>query len=192
MKSTVEQTICTADELLLMQDGDRFEISNGELVEREKGALSGWVGNRVASRLDQHAETHGGWAFGDGVGYRCFAEDQERVRRPDASFIRAERLAEVPEGFLVLAPDLAVEVVSPNDLYYEVEAKVAEYLDAGVQMVWLINPVGRNVRVFMPGKNTVELSAADRLTGGGVIPGFECPVSEFFPKTSPNAVSTPK
>lgn len=190
--STVEQTICSADELLLMQDGDRFEISNGELVEREKGALSGWVGNRVASRLDQHAEAHSGWAFGDGMGYRSFAEDQERVRRPDASFIRAERLYEVPKVFLTLAPDLAVEVVSPNDLYYEVEAKVAEYKDGGVQMVWLINPVGRNVRVLRPGKSTVELSAADRLTGDGVIPGFDGLVNDFFPKASPKVVSTPK
>lgn len=180
--STVSNTACTADELLHMPDGDCFELVNGELVEKNMGAVSGWVGNKVSARLDHYSETSGGWAFGDGVGYRCY-EDPEQVRKPDASFVRAGRFEndELPEGFITIPPDLAVEVVSPNDRYYEVETKVEEYLEAGVLLVWVINPDNRNVRVFRQGRPPVQLGVGDELTGNDVLPGFRCAVAELFP-----------
>ena len=178
--------IYTADDLLLMPDGERYELVDGELVERDMGALSGWVGNRMASELDRYAQQHGGWAFGDGVGYRCYADDLERVRKLDASFVGADRLPSPPEGYITVAPDLAVEVVSPNDIYYEVEAKVDEYLSAGVRLVWVVNPVNKSVRVFQPGRIVGEFGADDELNGGDVMPGFACRVRSLFP-SSPQA-----
>lgn len=180
--------IYTADDLLHMPDGERYELVDGELVERDMGALSGWVGNRVASELDQYSRQHGGWAFGDGVGYRCYADDRERVRKPDASFVRADRLSSPPEGYITIVPDLAVEVVSPNDAYYEVEAKVDEYLAAGVRMVWVINPANNSVRVFHPKRIVEEIGTDGELTGGDVMPGFTCGIRSLFPPVPQSVV----
>jgi len=171
----------TADELLEMRNGERYELVDGELVERDMDALSGWVGGEVFGRIREFARQQGGWAFGDGVGYRCYADDPERVRKPDASFIRADRLSNLPDGYITIAPDLAVEIVSPNDIYYEVEAKVDEYLSAGVRLVWVGNPVNKSVRVFQPGRIVDEFGPDGELTGGGVMPGFTCSVRSLFP-----------
>ncbi len=173
--------IYTADDLLLMPDGERFELVDGELVQRDMGALSGWVAGNIASQLNRWAHRHGGWAFGWGVGYRCYADDPERVRKPDASFIGAARLPSPPEGYITIAPDLAVEVVSPHDMYYEVEQKVDEYLAAGVRMVWVINPANKSVRVFHPKRIVEEIGTDGELTGGDVMPGFTCGVRSLFP-----------
>ncbi len=181
--STVAQPTITADELLRMPDGDRFELVDGELVEREMGSVASWVSGQTFFRLNLLATNSGGWAFPDGTAYRCYDDDPERVRKPDASFIRAGRLPgdEIPEGYITVVPDLAVEVISPTDTYRDVEAKVAEYLDAGVPLVWLINPDNRSVRVFRAGQPVVQLRADDELTGDDVLPGFRCPVAELFP-----------
>lgn len=177
----------TADDLLRMAEGERYELVDGELVERDMGALSGWVGGEVFGRIREYARQHGGWAFGDGVGYRCYTDDPERVRKPDASFVGADRLPSPPEGYITIAPDLAVEVVSPNDIYYEVEAKVDEYLSAGVRLVWVVNPVNKSVRVFQPGRIVGEFGADDELTGGDVMPGFACRVRSLFPSSPQTA-----
>ena len=191
--STVAQPTITADELLRMPDGDRFEIVDGELLEREMGSLAGWISNRVGASLERYARQHGGIAFGEGAWYRCYNDDPERVRKPDASYIRPGRLPgdEIPSGYITIPPDVAVEVISPNDVYYDVEAKVEEYLDAGVPLVWLINPDNRSVRVFRADQPVVQLRAADELTGGDVLPGFRCPVAELFPpQTAPKSQAT--
>ncbi len=189
--STVAQPTITADELLRMPDGDRFELVDGELVERKMGSLAGWISNRIGSRFEHFAEEHGGVAFGEGGWFRCFHDDSERVRRPDAAFIRPGRLPgdAIPSGYITVPPDVAVEVISPTDVYYEVEAKVEEYLDAGVPLVWLINPDNRSVRVFRAGQPVVQLRATDELTGEDVLPGFRCPVAELFP---PQPAAKPK
>ena len=184
--STVADLAVTADELLQMPDGDRFELVNAELVEKDMGALSGWVGGEAFGHLRDYARQSGGWAFSDGTGYRCY-DDPDKVRKPDASFIRAGRLEnnEIPLGFITIAPDLAVEVVSPNDKYYEVESKVEEYLDSGVALVWVLNPDNRSVRVFHQGCEPIQLGAHQQLTGGDVLPGFSCQVAELFPPAAP-------
>lgn len=171
----------SADELLRMPDGNRFELVNGELVEQDMGAISGWVGGQAFAKLNDYCKAHGGTAFGDGVGYQCYADDPDRVRRPDASYLRPGRLAEIPDGHMTIAPDLVVEVVSPNDLYRDVESKVDEYIEAGVQMVWVINPANRSVRVFRQGRPLMELRSPDDLTGDDILPEFRCLVSELFP-----------
>ncbi|MBC8114141.1 MAG: Uma2 family endonuclease [Candidatus Saccharimonas sp.] len=181
--SSVAQPTITADELLRMPDGDRFELVDGELVERDMGTLAGWISNQVGALFDRYAKQHGGIAFGEGAWYRCYEDDPERVRKPDASYIRSGRLPgdEIPEGYITISPDVAVEVISPSDTYRDVEAKVAEYLDAGVPLVWLINPDNQSVRVFRAGQRVVQLRATDELTGDDVLPGFRCPVAELFP-----------
>ena len=85
---------------------------------------------------------------------------------------------------LELVPDVAVEVISPSDLYYEVEDKAEEYLEAGVIVVWVINPSNRSVRIFRREARPVQLGPNDELTAEEIMPGFRCRVADLFPNTT--------
>lgn len=89
--STAAPIAVSAEELLRMPDGDRYELIDGELKEKEMGARAASVGNKIASKFELYSEQHGGNAFGDGASYRCY-EDPEQIRKPDASYIRPGRL----------------------------------------------------------------------------------------------------
>ena len=148
------------------------------------GAVSSWIAGRVLVLLSAVVEGDKlGWVLGADGSYQCFGDDYDRDRKQDASFICRGRLPneELPQGHVKLAPDLAVEVVSPNDLYYEVQAKVAEYLAAGVRMVWVIDPDNRTVMARALGADQpMELRDRDELTGGDVLPEFRCRVTDLF------------
>ena len=187
--STAELTNYTADDLLRMPDGERYELVDGQLVEIDMGALSSWVGGNLYAKLHAYAGNgKNGWAFPADNGIQCFPHDPERVRRPDASFVRRGRFPneQIPEGFVRIVPDVVAEVVSPNDNYYAVDQKVWEYLEVGVKLVWVINPHKRTVMAYRGPKGDTSLSRAeDELTGGDVLPGFHCHVSELFPPAEP-------
>ena len=187
--STVEQQLYTPEDLLQMPDGDRYELVDGQLVEQEDmGGKSVWAGGQVFLGLALYAKANGGWAFMDGVGYQCYPFAPDQVRKPDASFVCAGRFEndEIPDGHIRIPPDLAVEVVSPNDLYYKVESKVDEYLRAGVSIVWVVNPEFRTVRVFRGSiEQLTQFGPNDELTGGETLPGFRCRVADLFPAPSP-------
>jgi Uma2 family endonuclease len=173
----------TPEDLLAMPDAVSYELVDGELVEREMGWRSGRIGFRVGKLLANHCDAHGlGWVAGAESSYQCYPDAPNKVRRPDASFISLGRLPadEEPEGHCRIAPDLAVEVISPNDLYYKVEDKVEEYLTAGVRLVWVVNPPTRAVHVYRADGTTTMLREADELSGEDVIPGFRCRVGELF------------
>lgn len=182
--STITTPRYTAADLLCMPDGDRFELVDGELLKAEMGGKSSWIAGRVFARVEAYAANRGGWAFPDNTAYQCFEIEADRVRRPDGSYVAPRRLpgGMIPEGHIPIPPDLAVEVISPNDVYYRVEQKVREYLEAGVRMVWLVNPDDRTVRVFSKGQHiSVQLGPDDDLTGDEVLPGFSCRVADLFP-----------
>jgi Uma2 family endonuclease len=173
----------TADDLLKLPDGDRFELVDGQLVEKEMGFHSGRVGGRLYRFLDTFCEANGlGWVLPSDVGYQCFHDDPQKVRKPDVSFIDARRLApeDEPQGHCRIAPDLAVEVVSPNDIFYDVSQKAQEYLQAGVRLVWIVDPATRTVWVQRPNESGAILRPADDLTGDNVVPGFRCKVEDLF------------
>ena len=176
----------SADALLTMRDGDHFELVNGELKEKNKGALACWISGQIAGRMMDFVDDKGGLVFGGGASYRCF-HDPDEVRKPDASYIRPDRLLAIPEGFLEIVPDVAVEVISPSDLYYEVEDKAEEYLEAGVIVVWVINPSNRSVRIFRRDARPVQLGPNDELTAEEIMPGFRCRVADLFPITTAKA-----
>ncbi len=108
--------------------------------------------------------------------------DPDTVRAPDAAFISQKRLDEVGpvQGYWPGAPDLAVEVVSPNDLYTEVNDKVAEWLAAGSGMVVVVNPRRQQVFVHLSPTEVNVLGVADTLDGGEVVPGWQLPIKELF------------
>ena len=183
MNTTAIKQQYTPEDLLTMPDGDRFELVDGELVERNMGWESSRVGGRLLGYLFEFCEPKQlGWLAPADASYQCFPDDPDKVRKPDVSFVRLERLPahQRPEGHCPIAPDLAVEVVSPNDLYSEVEAKVDEYVRAGVQLVWVVDPPTRTVRAHRADGTVTDLNENDFLDGENVLPGFRCRVSDLF------------
>jgi Uma2 family endonuclease len=167
-----------------MPDGDRYELVNGELVERNLSYWSSYIAGVIHHLLTTYClENKPGWVAPGGTSFQCFPDDPQKVRKADVSFIRLDRLTSemaTEEGHMSLAPDLAVEVISPGDLYYQVDAKTEEWLSAGVQLVWIVNPRTRMVTVRRVDGTTSVFRENDELTGETVIPGFRCRVGELF------------
>ena len=174
----------TADDLLRMpeRDGVRYELVNGELkTMTPTGGAHGVIVAELTTALHQHARAHRlGRVFGESTGF-VLRRDPDTVRAPDVSFVAAERLpAAVPAGYLHLAPDLAVEVVSPGDTVSELGRKVEEYMRAGVREVWIVEPSNRTVTVHTLGRGVTVLRESDALEGGDVVTGFRFPVADRF------------
>src|SRR5207302_1787339 len=113
---------------------------------------------------------------------QCFPAKPKQVRMPDAAFVSAGRLPEdgTPDGYIKIAPDIAVEVISPNEEYEEVEEKVAEYRSAGVKLIWVISPKSKTVLIRRLDGTCTEVGEAGTLSGENVLPGFTCTVAELF------------
>lgn len=130
-----------------------------------------------------------GIVYGDNLGTVFAAEtgfligrDPDTVKAPDLAYVSYERLPDpVPDGYVPLAPDLAVETRSPNDTAREVAEKVAEWLDAGVRLIWVVEPRRRTVTTHRTGRSPQVLTAADTLSGEDVLPGLTVPIKNLFP-----------
>jgi Uma2 family endonuclease len=173
----------TPEDLLAMPDSVRFELVNGQLVERNMGWESSLVGGRLLTRLSTHCDSHKlGYVLPADASYQCFPDAPTKVRKPDVSFVRIDRMAaaDIPAGHCRIAPDLAVEVVSPNDFYDDVVDKSDEYLRAGVRAVWIVSPMSRSVVIRGADGSVRWLGVGDELSTDSVIPGFSCAVAELF------------
>ncbi len=182
--STAQETTFTPDDLLAMPDGVGYELVDGKLVERNVSGESSWIAGRIHRRLSEAGEDSGiGWAFPADNGFQCFDDHPQQVRKPDASIVLKARMPDGPprRGFCRVVPDLVVEVVSPNDLAWEIDGKVEEWLQAGVKQVWVVMPRGRSITIHRPGNNPNCLGADDELAAEDIIPGFRVPISDFFP-----------
>jgi len=181
-------TTYTPEDLLTLPDDRAYELVDGRLVEKNMGTRSSWVafqlGHRLQVCLDRQSA---GWVLTENT-FQCFPDSPKKVRRPDVAFIRYGRLPDeqLPSGHCQTAPDIAAEVVSPNDTHTEVSAKIEEYLAAGVSLVWIVNPDTRTVLVYREGGDTVGfLHENDELTGESVLPEFRCRVGEILPPVKP-------
>ena len=177
------QTI-TAEQLLqLPDDGYKYELVEGELIRMPPaGAEHGGIALNIGALLRAHVRAHN-------LGMTCAAEtgfllqrNPDLVRAPDVSFVATAHFpAEgVPRGYWPTAPDLAVEVVSPNDRSEDVQGKVAEYLSAGTPLVWVVYPKTHMVFVYRSLSVVQPLRADEEISGEDIIPGFSCRVDEFF------------
>lgn len=181
--STTEKQYTPAD-LLAMPDEKNYELVDGQLLERDMGNEASWIGAEISGRLRDFLKQHDlGWVLGADAGYRCFPDDPGCVRQPDVSYIRRGRLPNdrPARGYETIPPDLAVEVVSPNETYEKVEGKVEEFLKAGVRLVWVINPDTPTATVYRPDGSGNRLHENDNLDGEDVLPGFRCRIGELFP-----------
>lgn len=122
-----------------------------------------------------------GLVLAGGTGF-WISRDPDTVRAPDVAFIARENLPEKDpsEAFWPGAPDLAVEVLSPDDRPREVKEKSEAWLSAGVKLLWVVDPKLRTVTVYQPGADVIEIAGADELQGGKVVRGFRCTVVEIF------------
>jgi Uma2 family endonuclease len=101
-------------------------------------------------------------------------------RKPDVAFLSQEHIPENERQASPIPPDLAVEIVSPSDALYDIQEKVFEYLAAGTQLVWVIEPAGQTITVYRSRTDIKILTIKDTLTGEDVIKGFHCSVAEIF------------
>lgn len=183
----------TPEDLLAMPDSVCYELVDGTLVERKMGALSSFVGGRLLYLISLFLERNpAGWLWPADAGYQCFSDSPKKIRKPDVSFIRRGRLPgeQIPAGHIAIAPDLAVEVLSPNDLDYETDEKVEEYLGAGVRLVWVISPEARTVLIYRADGSINGLREQDELSGEDVLPGFRCRVGDIFVSSAASQASS--
>ena len=181
---TIANKLVSAEELLMMPDnGQRTELVRGEMrYMAPAGNVHGRLAVNVTAPLHQYVREHElGAVYAAETGFKI-SSDPDTVRAPDAAFVSRERVEEVGEieGFWPGAPDLAVEVVSPGDLYTEVEEKVLGWLEAGSRMVVIVDPRNKTVSVRRHRTEVQVLSEGDKLQGSDVVPGWELPVAEVF------------
>ncbi len=172
----------TAEEFWKLYGDRNRELVAGEVIDLSPGSVEhGKITLKAAFPLQTFLRKHPlGELFGNDTGF-LLSRNPDTVRGPDIAFVRRERLANLPrEGFFPGAPDLAIEVVSPNDLAQEVERKVQEYLTAGATLVWVLYPETRRVIVYRPSGEARVLGEQDTLEGTDVLPGFACKVEELF------------
>jgi Uma2 family endonuclease len=157
-----------------------YEIVAGQPEEKTRGgARHGGVGARLIVRLGSHVEAHQlGGIYGPDTTFQI----GENQRIPDVAFVSAARLPAggEPEGIWPMAPDLAVEIISPNDLYERVISKVEEYFVGGVRQVWLISPEHKTLTIYHTPTHTTILTEADDLVSEELLPGFRCRVADLF------------
>lgn len=178
------KVLFSAEDLLhLPANGRRMELVKGKIYEMAAaGAKHGGGARRAANFLGNHVDDERlGEVFAAETGF-ILNRFPDTVRAPDAAFVSEDRLPTdgLPDGFLELAPDLVVEVVSPNDRPSEVREKVAEWLEAGTRMVIALYPRMRTAVVHRPSQEPVTLSDQDTLTGDDVVPRFSVRVGELF------------
>ena len=163
------------------QESRLCELVDGVLVEKTVGYL------RIASRRSQLIFFLAGFVRQHRLGVVTAPDGMMRlaaglVRIPDVSFISWERLPgrRVPHVPIAdLAPDLAVEVISPSNTAREMERKLQEYLAAGVRLVWYVYPEPQEVHVYTAERHDV-LTIEQELSGGDVLPGFALPLRQLF------------
>ena len=182
MTDTMTTSRITPENLLELDDWHRFELIDGQLVERNMGGQSSRTAQVINRLIDNYADNQRlGLVFTADCGYQIFT-DPHKVRVPDGSFIARGRLPndQPPPGHVRIPPDLVVEVVSPNDLAWMIDEKVADFLAAGVRVVWVVYPATRTVHVYRPGAEAKRLTAGETLSGEDVLPGFACAVAQLF------------
>jgi Uma2 family endonuclease len=163
------------------RDGKRYELIDGELKEKVVGTKSLFIAGRICDRLNAAFYPQVGFAAVEAMVY-CF-EKRRHGRKPDVMYVNFARLPrpEIPDGDIFVAPDLVVEVLSPGNTGAEVEGKLDEYLDAGVPMVWIVNPEPRTIRVYRKDGTTRLFRSTDVIENESLLPGLRMALIDVFP-----------
>ena len=176
-------TRITVDEFEAICGDERVQLIDGVIVPMTPASNEpSRVTMNVGAILWNHVRHHTlGTVLSSEAGFVLFP-DRETVLAPDVAFVRAGR---EPQGdarwhFARLAPDLVVEVLSPSDRASDMQAKVAMYQEAGVPLVWVVDPQAQTVTVLALGQPPRVLSVTDTMDGGDVLPEFHVTIAELF------------
>lgn len=180
----VAKTLMTARELeSVLDDGYQYELIDGELIRMPPSQPDhSTVGVMFSASLVTHVVPRKpGMVFGADAGF-WFASNPDTVMAPDAAFVRGDRLPAKTDRrrYWKVAPDLAVEVVSPSDRRTAVLAKVDRYLRYGVRLVVVVWPATRTMTLHRAREAVEELGHGDVFDAGDVVPGFRLPVADLF------------
>lgn len=180
---TTTTKLYTAEALAQMPTDQPWELWEGELIEvpgsaLKASALAGWIG--VLITLFVKPRDLGLVSFADGT--FVLQRDPDVVVVPDVAFTSWERIPhrQAPDTYFVGRPDLAVEVKSPSDRPGGIQAKLTLYRNAGVPLIWWVDPEHRQVEVYRDGALVATVHESGTLNGGDVLPGFTLPVAEIF------------
>lgn len=175
--------LLTGDELLRLPHLNPCELVNGRIVRMTPtNPEHGRIEVTLAVALETFVRTHNlGTVMAGEVGIFT-TRDPDTVRAADILFLSHEReaLRTRRRGFLDVAPDLIVEVLSPEDRPGEMQQKLSEYFAIGVRLVWVVDPARRTVRAYRGLDDVRSLNVADVLTGEEVLTGFTMPVAAVF------------
>jgi Uma2 family endonuclease len=163
--------------------GERLELIDGVLREKEGvSQRHGEIEIQLTIPLGSHVLANGLGRIYPSDTQFVVLRDPDKILIPDLAFVRADRVPAESERWQIapFAPDLAVEIMSPNDSYEAVAEKIELYQRAGVPLLWLVQPRRRAVEVFVLGQPPRLLHDGDTLDGGDVIPDFRLPVADLF------------
>jgi Uma2 family endonuclease len=176
-------SLLTADDLARVSSPDkRSELIRGRMVVREPaGFRHGDVAMAIALSIGYFLRTNPlGRLLAAETGF-VLSTSPDTVRAPDVAFVRHERIPDpLPRGYARLGPDLVVEVLSPDDRPGEVLEKTADWLNAGVRLVWVIDPERRTGRVHRSDGTVAILEESDALDGEDVLPGYRSRLAEIL------------
>jgi Uma2 family endonuclease len=170
-------------------DGKRYELFDGQLVEKPMSLRSNGVAAEIVAVLRDTYPKSRAYIFVEQPTF-CFV-DPRHMRIPDVALVWAHRLpAGLTDDELQIPPDLAVEVVSPTNTYNNVHNRVDEYLNAGVGIVWVVGPVQRDIYVYRSDGTLNRYRKGDDLRDEALLPGLTFKVGDLFPAAPPAAASS--
>jgi Uma2 family endonuclease len=181
-KDQTMKPLLTAKDLQEMgEEGEFCELVDGELVKMSPSFFpEARVVRTIFLLLGTFVAQHRlGEVFGPDLGYEL---TPHRVRAPDVSFVSAEKLVAYgnPQEFAKIVPDLVVEVISPEVKYGYLQRKIRDYFEAGVRILWIVDPEMQTVTVYRSPVDLRVLTVADILSGEDVLPSFSCRMAELF------------
>jgi Uma2 family endonuclease len=180
-QETVE-TSATGEDVLAMGDIGPCELIDGEVVKlTPTGAVHGQIETSLSLELGLFVrERNLGWVLGGEVGLYT-RRNPDRVRGADVVVLSHRAAPEGPsKGFLEVAPEVVVEIMSPADTWQAVQEKLEEYLAIGVEQVWIVEPENRSLSVYRSATEIWRYSGDDSVSGEGLLAGFEISLKDLF------------
>jgi Uma2 family endonuclease len=176
MLARFDEFVLQNPDLVVEQD------STGEIViTAPAGAEGSSKNSEIAYQLTAWSRQNGGWSFDSSA---LFILPRGAKRSPDAAWIEANRwesmAVEERRGFPRIAPDFVIELRSETDRLPTLKNKMQEYIDNGVRLAWLIDPIQKQVHIYQPNKPVELLDNPTTVFGGDVLVGFTLELSRIF------------